>query len=196
VPNKNGVAPPLYGFVAGTDIDIGLRVNRDGRFEINSERGRNQDRLNDIMDAYAKEPSAFIFELDVNPHQREMSRFLAKMALEAVALRFSHSPELLDLIIDDTHYDRIRNWARRGDNLKEWPYHQRRIYPEETLMHHPKTKEWVQAGFGYDLFVNRRRETYFAFCLYGHEFVINVGGPSIKGFLEWLGACPRINCGT
>ena len=53
-------------------------------------------------------------------------------------------------------------------------------------MVHPETDEWVQAGFGYDLFLTKRRETYFAFCIYGDEFVINVGGPSIKGYEEWL----------
>jgi PIN domain-containing protein len=47
-------------------------------------------------------------------------------------------------------------------------------------MRHPTTDEWVQAGFGYDLFVTRTRETYFAFCLYRVELVINTGGPSIK----------------
>jgi len=63
-------------------------------------------------------------------------------------------------------------------------------------MRHPATGEWVQAGFGYDLFITKRRETFFAFCLYGLEFVINVGGPSIKGYEEWLadhnGASPLV----
>ena len=60
-------------------------------------------------------------------------------------------------------------------------------------MRHPETGEWVQAGYGFDIFMNRRRETYFAFCLYGHEFVINVGGPSIKGFEEWLSENGKIS---
>ncbi len=127
-----------------------------------------------------------MFPLGIDPPKREMSRFMAKMALEALSLRFSHDPTLLDLLIDDPHYDRIRHWARRGDGFVQWPYYQRQIFPEETLMVHPTSGEWVQAGFGYDLFITKRRETYFAFCVYGYEFVINVGGPSIKGYEEWL----------
>lgn len=53
-------------------------------------------------------------------------------------------------------------------------------------MRHPETGEWVRAGFSFRLFLNARRETFFAFVLYGREFVINAGGPSIKGYDEWL----------
>ena len=75
----------------------------------------------------------------------------------------------------------IREYARYGTNYKHWPYSQRRIFPEKTLMRHPETDEWVQAGFGSCWFMNRRRETLSAFLFYGTEFVINVGGPSIQG---------------
>jgi hypothetical protein len=34
--------------------------------------------------------------------------------------------------------------------------------------------------------MTRKLETLFAFILYGMEFVINVGGPSTKGYDEWL----------
>jgi hypothetical protein len=34
--------------------------------------------------------------------------------------------------------------------------------------------------------MNRRQETLFAFVFYGVEFVVNVGGPSIAGYQEWL----------
>ncbi len=53
-------------------------------------------------------------------------------------------------------------------------------------MRHPDTDVWVQAGFGSRLFLTKRKETFFAFSFYGQEFVINVGGPSIKGYEEWL----------
>jgi hypothetical protein len=53
-------------------------------------------------------------------------------------------------------------------------------------MRHPTTNKWVQAGYAFDLFLTKRRETFFAFCLYGREFVINAGGPSIAGYEEWL----------
>jgi hypothetical protein len=188
VPNKKGVAPRLYGFVAGTDIDVGLRVGPDGELDIKPERHRNQARLDErIRREHAGiEPAIYVFPRDVDPPRREMSRFMAKLALEALALRFSSAPEFLAMLVDEPHYDRIRHWARRGDSVGLWPYHQRRVFPEETLMRHPTSGKWVQAGYGHDLFLTARRETFFAFCLYGYEFVINVGGPSIRGYEEWL----------
>jgi hypothetical protein len=84
------------------------------------------------------------------------------------------------------HYDNIRKWARFGNNFKDWPYHYRAYFPEETLMEHPETKKWVQFGFGYDLLLTDHPETYFVFSYHGHEFSINLGGPSIKGYDKWL----------
>src|SRR5262249_37833303 len=85
--------------------------------------------------------------------------FLAKMALEAHWHAFH--PDAIDQFIDEPHYDRIRNWARRGDNYGEWPFFSRTIFPQETLMLHPDTNAWVQAGFGFRLFLTKRKETFF-----------------------------------
>ncbi|WP_245426880.1 hypothetical protein [Mesorhizobium sp. YM1C-6-2] len=178
--------PHLYGFVAGTDIDIGLRLGPHGKPEIRPERESFRKQLEKHVSSRGGVSDALVFSREVTPPKRLMSRFLGKMALEALAQRFLIDLSLFDRLIDDPHYDRIRDWARLGNNFKDWPISQRQIYPEETLMRHAQTGEWVQAGFGYDIFMNKRRETFFAFCIYGHEFVINVGGPSLKGFEEWL----------
>ena len=98
-------------------------------------------------------------------------------ALDQNCMIFSYNSE---------HYDRIRIWARRGDNYDTWPFHKRRIFPDDTLMRHPNTRAWVRHGFAYDLLLTSLPETYFAFCMFGMEYVINVGGPSIKGYQQWL----------
>jgi len=189
VPTKKNRLPALLGTHIGTDIEIGLRVAKEtdelrfGPYAIAAERASDTDRVvRDVLSNPAE--AGFGFILGEEPPPKLMSRFLAKMALEAHWIRFH--PDLIDTLIDDPHYDRIRNWARRGDNYDEWPFSTRTIYPEETLMRHPDTDAWVQEGYGFDLFLTRRRETFFAFCFYGREFVINVGGPSIKGYEEWL----------
>lgn len=129
---------------------------------------------------------AYLFTIDIDPPKKEMSRFLAKMALEAIAFRFLNVNGDLSLLIDEPHYDLIRNYARFGAGVKDWPYSRRSIFPMDTQMKHPETGEWVHAGFGHDLLMTSRRETYFVFLIYGVEFVINTGGPSIRGYEEWL----------
>jgi hypothetical protein len=125
--------------------------------------------------------------MSIDPPQKEMSRFLAKMALEAIFQRFSlGSLEEALKLTGLEHYDNIRKWARLGDNLDKWPYHYRQYFPEETLMRHPKTNNWVQFGYAYDLLLTDFPETYFIWSYYGHEFAINIGGPAIKGYELWL----------
>lgn len=188
IPNKRGKLPKLHGYVAGTDIEVGFRLSRQGEPEITFEREGDIKKVEArySLSSSGEVPEALIFPLGVDPPQHLMSRFLGKMALEVVAQRFRSDKRLIHQLVEEVHYDRIRNWARYAQGAKEWPYSQRRIFPEETLMIHPKTGEWVQAGFSFDLLLTNLPETYFAFCLYGMEYVINVGGPSIKGYEDWL----------
>ena len=187
VPTKRGRLPPLAGIVAGTDIDIALRPTAEGLL-LETARGRDRSRLSQRLAAArrGRRDEFIVFPLETEPPGRELARFLAKMALEALAERFLQDRNLLEHLVDDEHNDRIRNFARRGDNFQDWPCHTRRIYPVGTLMRHPDTGEWVRIGYGYDLFLTSRPETYFVFCLYGLEFVLNTGGPSITGYTEWL----------
>lgn len=187
VPNKKGKKPSLKGYVGGTDIDIAMKVE-DGQLVVQAEKEGEKSAFErqKQQDIEKNTFSPYIFPIEINPPEKEMSRFLAKMALEAIAFRFMHSNSNLEIIVDEPYYDPIRKFARTGMGVKEWPYHRRVIFPMGTQMKHPETGEWVRAGFGQDLFLTNRTETYFIFLLYGVEFVINVGGPSIKGYEEWL----------
>jgi len=184
VPNKCGKFPSLKGHIVGTDISVGLRLNKDGTLRIEPERERDTEYIKTEIDRGSLSPILFTVEMD--PPKREMSRFLCKMALETLAETLSAQNKITETIVECDFFDRIRNYARYGTNYPEWPYSQRRIFPAETFMRHPDTNEWVQAGFGCGWFMNKRRETLFAFGFYGTEFVINVGGPSIRGYEEWL----------
>jgi HNH endonuclease len=184
VPNKRGRYPALHGYVGGTDINIGLKVNKEGDLQLEPECSSNEMYVDNVINNGFIEPVIFI--KDLNPPKREMSRFLCKMALEHIAETITNEPSVNDLIVDTDFYDNIRTYARYGNNFEDWPFSQRKIFPEETLMRHPETNEWVQIGFGCCWFFGKYRETLFAFLFYGTEFVVNVGGPSIKGYKEWL----------
>jgi hypothetical protein len=188
IPNKKGRYPSLYGVVPGTEIGVRVSVGDDGVLELEPERHSDIDALSEAFRSVEgrDDYTALFFSRDMNPPRKEMSRLLAKVALEVVALRMSHNPEYVERLIDDPHWDRIRRWVRHGDTIADWPYHMRRVYPEETQMTHPDSGEWVQAGYIIDLMLTRRREHFIVLILYGYEFALNVGGPSIKGYEEWL----------
>ncbi len=184
VPNKRGKFPSLLGHIGGTDIAVGFRRDRNGKPKLETERLRDTEHLSTELRAGL--PNGFLFLIEMDPPKREMSRFLCKMALESVAETFASVEGGTEEVVDEVFFDNIRTYARYGNNYSEWPYFQRRIYPETTLMRHPETNEWIPIGFGFCWFMNKRRETLFVFCFYGIEFVINVGGPSIRGYEEWM----------
>lgn len=190
-PTKRRKMPFVRGHAYGTDIDVGMRMNRETKkieiVPLKESQREEFERLKRLETFFIRQ-NVFVFPMDIRPPKKEMSRFLAKMAFEAIFARFSLSsgvPAALDLV-SMGHYDNIRKWARFGNNFKDWPYHYRAYFPEETLMEHPETKRWVQFGFGYDLLLTDHPETYFVFSYHGHEFSINLGGPSIKGYDKWL----------
>ena len=177
---------PLRGHISGTDTPINLRLTNgklDVRFENElDERKYGPDLIPGLL---AADPNALIFIMQEDHPKAEMSRLLAKMALEALTYRHLQNKEFIERLVDEPHFDRIRNYARYGSG-PEWPFHQKRIFPIETLMRHPTTNAWVQFGFGHELFFSLNRELFFLFLLYGTEYVINLGGPSIIGYELWL----------
>lgn len=184
VPNKKGTYPSMLGHIAGTDIRINMRRGSTGNLQFDTEKKSEADALQAALTGGLEQP--LIFTIEDDPPPKEMSRFLCKMALETVAELFSKEESSMSLVVDDAYFDNIRAFARYGSQQAEWPFSQRRVFPHGTLIRHPDTSKWVEAGFGCGLFMNKRRETLFAFCFYGVEFVVNVGGPSIAGFEEWL----------
>ena len=156
-------------------------------FAIKDSQKEDYERLKRLDALYVRQ-NVLVFPMTVDPPQKEMSRFLAKMAFESLFRRFAavDGPEKARELLSTDHYDNIRLWARYGHNFLSWPYHYRAYFSEETMMEHPQTKKWVQFGFGHDLLLTDRPETFFVFSYYGHEFAINLGGPSIKGYELWL----------
>ena len=118
------------------------------------------------------------------PPQRVTSRFLAKMALEAMVYKLLAYPEGIAYLIDEPQLDLIRNFARRGVP-KEWPHHIRQIYDSERMIIEPEGRS-AQTVHEFDFLVTKNQEWFFIFALFGVEFAINLGGPEIDGYLAWL----------
>lgn len=116
----------------------------------------------------------------------EISRFLAKVALEFLSYRISDDEELLKEIIQDENLDPLRNYARYGKGLF-WKYHQRRIYSEDDRfqdpLNHPEPYEILHE---LDLLYTKRFELYLVLVIMGIEYTLNFAGSETEGYLEWL----------
>jgi len=124
------------------------------------------------------------------PEKRVISRFLAKMAIEALAHRLLRVDGGVSYVANEVQFDPLRRFARRGEP-KAWPHHARRLYPAHRQLTDEDGNAY-QTVHEFDFLVTDRNEWYFLFTLFGLELVINVGGPDIDGYVEWL----RVNQGA
>jgi hypothetical protein len=186
--SKKGIIPPMDAILNNRhpvglwkdkhDYQLGLAGHVDvdeNAFEsiINSKRNIAVFLAGDANEA--REPSVIV------------SRFIGKMAIEFFAHRILESEweSTIDLFIDDTQFDDLRNHVRRGTR-KNWPCHTRRIYDSKREWNDPSTKEDFQVVNESDFLITKFSELYFVFALFGLEYTINVGGADIEGYLKWL----------
>jgi hypothetical protein len=118
------------------------------------------------------------------PADPVVSRFMAKVAFEALALRFLDHAEGVDYLCDETQLDPLRDHARRG-KYPVWPVHNRRIYDPDSHVYVGEI-DVGQTLHEFDFLVTSANEWYFVFAIFGLELTINLGGPDVEGYERWL----------
>ncbi len=120
------------------------------------------------------------------PKDSTLSRFLGKVAIEAFAFHIlSSSTDLVESFIDDDSFDLLRKHAR-GDSIVKWPCSMRRIYEAKKRWIDEETQETYQLMNEFDFLLTDDSECYFVLALFGMEYAINIVGPSIEGYENWL----------
>lgn len=120
------------------------------------------------------------------PDGPEVSRFIAKVAVEFMAQRLLEKSELIEGFIDDSALDQLRMHARSGQP-KEWPVHRRRIYEAST--------QWAFEGgnstqivYESDFIFLDESSLFFVLALFGMEYAINCGEREVSKYESWLAA--------
>ena len=119
------------------------------------------------------------------PEKQIVSRFLGKVALETLALIALEIPDGLDEITDNPELDELRNYVRGYGSLRDWPFHVRQIYSEDKVFHKDGYGE-CEILHSFKLLPTECQELYLVLVIFGVEYCINMGGPEIEGYLEWL----------
>lgn len=179
VPNKKGKIPKISGAIQGS------------REPIMAQRHLKGDRVLDIVLDHEQFEALLHGEVkelylptgSEIPEHNLVSRFLAKVAVEATAQRFMSREGGLDYLVEEEAFDKIRNHARVGVP-KEWVIHSRRIYDANKTW--SRNGERGQLVYEYDFLTTEMNEVYFVLGLYGIEYSINMAGPSIEGYTDWL----------
>lgn len=113
-----------------------------------------------------------------------VARFVGKVGIEAFASRMENDDGLLEEMVETESLDALRHFVRQG-KIMDWPISIRRIYDADS--------DWVggekapyQIMHEFDFIVLNKNEIYFILSLFGQEIVINIGGPSLEGWHNWL----------
>jgi HNH endonuclease len=116
-----------------------------------------------------------------------MSRFLAKVAIECLALKLIEEDGGLDAVLSEPALDPLRNYARRGPPTPIWPFHSRTLYPPDFGFSRPGQEpyevlhEWLFTGLG-------GNSLYFVLGLFGVEYTLNLSEREVESYTVWLNA--------
>ena len=113
-----------------------------------------------------------------------LSRFMAKVALEAMAARVVGHEGGQDYLCDEHQLDDLRDHARHG-RISRWPVHTRHIYAADAKTVLPGG-EPEQVIYELDFLVTPCGEWFFVLAIFDLELAINLGGPEIEGYERWL----------
>ena len=194
VPSKRNKFPQLAGIMDGIPVEVKKEIYKG---KITNSIGIPPELLlKHILfpqDNYQMIVPAYSDDL-LPPQDGITSRFIGKIALEALAYKLSSLDDSLDQLIDDAQFDPIRNYVPRGAP-KAWPCHIRRIYSHRKAWL-GSDEEAYQIIHEFDFLmpgvteVNESQpvqaKLYFIIVLWGTEFAINLGGPYIEGYQAWL----------
>lgn len=180
--NKKGTVPRVRGihFDSGMEIEISKTSNG---LSVNTYRESDEKKFIDTL--LHKEQGKLIIPIGRNSNKYLFSRFLGKVALEALALRVLDVPNGLDDVVNKIELDEIRNFVRQGNIQKSsWPFSERIIYPENAIFEENQTEFYVLHEFTF--LYTEKNELYLILAIFGIEYAINLGGPVIEGYSQWL----------
>jgi len=118
-----------------------------------------------------------------NPH---ISRFLAKVAVEALAKIGLTVEGGIQHIVENTGLDPIRNYARFGTGTKFWEYHLRPIYQEAHSFIDESSGEPYEVLHEFHLFQTQPNLWHLALAIFGFEYCIDLTAPDTDSYIQWL----------
>jgi hypothetical protein len=189
VPSKRGVIPPVSGLLLpGFEAKLWKEPKDSFLAHVELE----PDAIRHIL---SEERSQIVFR-GAAPSDKVISRFLAKAGLEALAARLVNYPAGLEYLAKEPQLDLVRDHARRG-TTPGWPTSVRRIYPADRRWE-DEDGQIVQTVHEFDVLQTEKGEMYFILAMFGLELVLNMGGPEIAGYDDWLtqnGGASPLYCG-
>ena len=187
IPSKRNRIPIQEALSFPDAMRLEMGIARDGsRYIRPADESQNDSFVSRLL---SSNRLAAVFPVAEPPDQRLFARFLIVMGLEALADRMLPVPCGIEVDhINNQLLDEARAFARYGNGPDVWPFHEVRIYPEGRHFHDLADGTSYDVPHEYTLLLTDNNELYFVIAIFGTQYSINLGGPEIEGFDQWLAA--------
>jgi hypothetical protein len=155
----------------GSGISVGAAFEKDEKRWVDSLLRQESGRI------YMPRPVA--------PDEALMSRFLAKVAIECLALKMIEVDGGVNEVTAERALDALRDYARRGPSRPAWPFHSRFLYQPDFAFKtsgkecYEVLHEWVFTSLDTD-------RLYFVLGLFGIEYTLNLSEREINSYQIWI----------
>jgi hypothetical protein len=181
--NKKGRIPLIEGIHLQSLARVELmKTPHEPQISIGVASDSDESRwVNSIAN---KEYGGLIIPTGTKPDDYVLSRFIAKIGLEALAHRAVNVPGALKEIVEKPELDELRRYVRRGSLGSSWPFSFRSLYLSGARFNNENDQYEVLHEF--DILVTDQNEFYIVVAIFGDEYALNLGGPEIVGYHRWL----------
>jgi hypothetical protein len=183
VPNKRGRIPPMSGHISHSKIPINIGMDATGIFVEPKDRSRASELERSLL---AETQGTLLVPIphksQVDPHL--MSRFIGKVAIEALALRVMQVDGWREELLSNEGLEALRKFVRVGEKPKEWQFHRRSLYRfDQRFRDGTDTFEMLHE---YDFVYTDKNLLFFILAIFGEEFAIDMGNPDIQSYEDYL----------
>ncbi|MBP7702194.1 MAG: hypothetical protein KA098_06295 [Phenylobacterium sp.] len=175
IPNKRGQMPMVKGVFPLARIPVSVQRTPEG-LAMSPWCERDSDAFIQTLQIHSS--GRIYVPMDGPLDSRLLARFLGKVGVEIMADRLIRAGLATDELLGEPALKAIRRFVRQGDQPRSWPISRRRIYGEDATF----GAEGYQVVHEFDLLHCESGEVYAVICIFGEEFAINLGGPSIEGY--------------
>ena len=179
IPNKRGQMPMVKGIFPLARIPVGVQRTPEG-LAMGTWRERDSDAFIRTLQTHSS--GRIYLPMDGPLDSRLLARFLGKVGVEIMADRLIRANLAPEELLGEPALDAMRRFVRQGDQPRSWPISRRRIYGEDAAF----GAEGYQVLHEFDLLYTEAGEVYAVICIFGEEFAINLGDPSIKRYEAYL----------
>ena len=184
ISNKKGNPPRVQGVHLQSLVPVDLIPDMDGSGP-SIAASYEHDERRWIASLRSSGHGTLIVPVPQEPEKKLLSRLLAKVALEALALRVLHTPVALQEVVEKKELDPLRDYARRAAGPSLWPFHTRCLYSPDFVFTEAESPPY-EVFHEWTFLYTHGRELYFILALFGTEYALNMGGLELDGYKAWL----------